>query len=494
MRFVLYIDSMIKPNIETISKSSGVYRFLDANGEVLYVGKAKNLKNRIKQYFQKELKRGPGIEQMVQLASDIKWIETDSEIEAVLLEAEIINKLKPKYNVRQKDDKSFLVIKITRKNICHFDSTKSVEKSHEISRLPIRQAQGARDDKVIAEEFSCVELVRFKNIDLKDKSAEYFGPYPAGLLLKKSLRYLRKVFPYRDCSKTKFNTYKRQGRPCIYGDIRVCTAPCAGWVNTGRYSKNIMYLKKFLRGKKENITVELEKEMRNLSRLKKFEEAALVRNQIQALDHIRDVAVGLRDDVFSSGDILFRRIECFDISNIGEDHAVGSMVVFSDGRPETSEYRKFRVKDNPPCHLEPFDCAQGRRGVERSHEISPTSLKARGRNDNLRESDLSRLQQVLERRFKNNWPRPDLIVIDGGINQLNVAKTVLKEFGLNIPAISISKGAERKKNDFHFSDSNMVKYFSHNQELKNTAIAARDEAHRFAIEYYRKLHRKSLTS
>ena len=411
----------IDSKFNDLPAAPGVYRFLDEKGAVLYIGKAKNIKNRIRQYFLKELGRGPAIEQMVRLASSIKWIETDSEIEAVILEAELIKKLKPKYNVRLKDDKSFLAIKITK------------------------------------DEFPLVSLVRFKDIDLNDKTADYFGPYPSGLLLKKSLNYLRKIFPFRDCSKTKFVTYKKKGRTCIYGDIRVCSGPCNDWVNATQYRKNINYLKSFLRGNKKTVISSLEKEMAKLSQNQRFEEAALIRNKLAALNHLKDVAIGLRDDVFDKR-IIFKRIECYDISNLGEEYAVGSMVVFVDGKSDKDEYRKFKVK-----------FAEG-----------------------FPNNDLDRLKQVLERRFRNDWQKPDLIVIDGGPLQLKVALLVLKNSNLDIPAVSISKGPERKKNDFHFGSPFAANYFAGNNEAKDILISARDEAHRFAIGYYRKLHRKDL--
>lgn len=418
------MQSKLALKVKNLPKTPGVYQFIDSAGGILYVGKAKNLKSRVKSYFVREIKRGPSIDIMVSLAVDIKTIETESEIEAVILEAELIKKLKPKYNIKLKDDKSFLIIKITKKN----------------PKL----------------EYPMVELVRASNVDYTDKSAEYFGPYPSGLLLKKSLNYLRKIFPYRDCSKTKFADQKRKNRPCIYGDIRVCTGPCVGWVNGKQYLENIMFLKQFLRGEKKKIYNELQKQMKSLSDKKRFEEAALVRDKVMALDHLKVVAVGLRDDVFNSANILFKRIECYDISNIGDKYAVGSMVVFQDGKKSTDDYRHFKIRNSG------------------------------------KESDLARLREMLERRFKNNWSLPDLIVIDGGANQLNIAKEVLKKSKLNIPVLSIAKGAERKKNEFNYGDTNLAKYVGGNQSLINILISARDEAHRFAIRYYRSLHQKDL--
>jgi len=443
----------LNDKIKNLPKSAGVYQFLDTKGQILYIGKAKNLRNRLRQYFLKELGRGPAITQMVVMAADLNFIETESEIEAVLLEAELINKLKPKYNIRQKDDKSFLVIKITKKisNSKFLISNQIPNPKSQINNKTVQQYNN----------FPPVGLVRFKNADIDDKSADYFGPYPAGEMLKNSLRYLRKIFPYRDCSPTKFKMYQRKKRACIFGDIRVCSAPCAGWLNEAQYSKNIKYLKNFLRGRKKEVILNLQKEMKKLSSAKKYEEAALIRNRLGALDHIKEVAVGLRDDVFLSEKILFKRIECYDVANIGDQFVVGSMVVFTDGKTDKDEYRHFRIKNK-----------------ELRIKEAP--------------SDLSRLKEVLERRFQNDWPLPDLIVVDGGELQLKIAREVLRSMKLNIPTISISKGPERLKNDFHFGDSDVAKYFQGNIPLQNICIAARDEAHRFAIEYYRKLHRKEM--
>jgi len=416
-------------DFKTLPITSGVYQFIDEAGKILYIGKAKVLRNRLKSYFAKEVGRGPAIDLMIELAREVKWIETESEIEAILLEADLINKLKPKYNVRLRDDKSFLVIKI---------------------------AKPKKSENNIYEKFPCVELIRYKNVDFSDKSAWYYGPYPSGLLLKKSLYYLRKIFPFRDCSKTKYCTYRKKSRPCIYGDIRVCTAPCVDWVNEAEYKKNIDYLKDFLKGKKQNIIKKLNSEMKALSQKKRFEEAGLVKNKLFALDHLKDVAIGLRDDAFNGDNILFPRIECYDISNISGLYAVGSMIVFKNGKPDTDEYRKFKIQ----FASEP--------------------------------NDLMMLSEMLNRRFNNNWLLPNLIVIDGGENQLRVATEILKELNFNIPAVSISKGKKRDKNEFHYSDEAIAKYVSKNVSLQKVLIQARDEAHRFAISYYRSLHKKGL--
>ncbi len=413
----------LKDYIIDAPKSPGVYEFQNTNGDILYVGKAKNLHSRIRSYFLKDIGRGPAIDLMVQNAKKIKYHETESEIEAVVFEAELIKKIKPKYNIQYRDDKSFYLIDFSR------------------------------------EEFPCVSLRRFKDVDPKElaagkKSARFFGPYPHGMELKKSLRYLRKIFPFRDCSKTKYKEQTRKMRPCIFGDIRVCTAPCVGWVDRKRYGKNIMYLKKFLRGKKEEIIKSLNREMKELSAKKNFEVAALIRNQLFALDHLREVALGIRDDVFDSTKVYFKRMECFDISNISGKYAVGAMSVFTNGEKSLNDYRKFKIKT-----------------VEGSN-------------------DILMLSEMLERRIKNDWPKPDLIVIDGGETHLKAAIKIFSKFHWNMPVISVAKGPKRDKNEFHFSNSDIKKYFQKTLSARNSVIALRDEAHRFAISYYRSLHLK----
>jgi len=402
----------------------GIYQFYDSTGRILYIGKAKNLRSRVKSYFLRleELPeiRSEAIYQMVGLVERIKTIETDSEIEAVFLEAQLINKIKPKYNSRQKDDKSFSLIEISK------------------GKVPR------------------VELKRARNLDLKNKKFYYFGPYPSGDVVKRALRILRKIFPYANCSETKYGRQEKLCKSCLYGDIKLCTAPCEN-SNLLECKKQVNYLKDFLSGKKQKIIRSLSKEMKLLSREKKFEEAAIIRDKLFTLEHLNRYSIGLKDsfDYFRSGSI-FARIEAYDISNISGDFAVGAMTVLTLGKIDKSEYKKFKIKT------------------------------VSGAND------IAMMGEVIRRRFKNNWPLPNLIVIDGGATHLKSVMSVLRELDIKIPAVSIAKGPDRKKDEFHFSAPEVGKYFLKNPELKNFAIQARDEAHRFSQNYYRSLHRKSL--
>lgn len=412
-----------KIKIDHFPKQPGIYRFYDNNGVILYVGKAKNLNSRIKSYFIKNLDRGPLIDQMMEIATKADFIETESEIEAVFLEAELIKKLWPKYNSALKDDKSYNYIKITK------------------------------------EEYPTVTLVRSREVDRNKKlkvKAELFGPYPAGLALKKSIRYLRKIFQFRDCSITKYNDAIKKKRACLYGDIKICSAPCVEKISKEEYRKNISYFRKFLKGRKKEIIKSLERDMKSASKTGNFELAASYRDKMLALNHLHEVAIGLRDDSFDSSKILFKRIECYDISNISGEYAVGAMSVISNGKADNSEYRKFKIKT------------------------------VKGSND------LAMLEEMLSRRFKNNWPKPDLVVIDGGVNQLKIAKKVIEGLKLSIPYVSISKGAKRDKNELHYSDQNIAQYIKKTPEAIKSIILARDEAHRFAVKYYRYLHSKDM--
>lgn len=415
------MEKKYKPNLKQLPTSPGVYQFISNTGGVLYIGKAKNIRNRLKSYYAKDHGRGPRIDLMLEAARDLKVIETDSEIEAILLEAELIKKLKPRFNVSLKDDKSFLIIEFSK------------------------------------DSYPCLQMPRAKEKELSGKSMRYsYGPYPSGDLLKKSIRYLRKLFPYRDCSQSKFKLYQKRGRTCLYGDLNLCLGPCAKDVPESVYKKQLEYLKEFLKGKKSRILLHLNKEMAVAAKQQKYEEAAAIRNKIYALEHLHQVAIGIRDESFNSSKIIFNRIECYDISNIMGQYAVGSMSVIAAGEKNKSEYRKFKIK-----------------WIEGSN-------------------DVAMIREILLRRFRNNWPKADLLVIDGGIPQLNVARDTMKSLGIDIPLVSIAKGPKRDKNEFHYSNSDLAKYVQATFEARRLIITARDEAHRFAIEYYRLLHKKGM--
>ena len=399
----------------SLPETPGVYLMKDISGKILYVGKAGNLRRRVSSYFERP--HDIRIQTLVQRIATIDHRDTDTAIEALILEAELIRKLSPPFNVKEKDDKSFLYIEITR------------------------------------EKFPRVLLVRGK--DIVGKKGEQYGPFTSASSVREALRVLRRIFPWSMHDTERIGTFKR---PCFDYEIGLCPGTCVGTIPRPDYMKNINHLKLFLEGKKARVTRMLEKEMTSASRELEFEKAEKLRRQVFALKHIEDTAFISDSEVVlpKTGGLSIRpfRIEGYDISNISGTSAVGSMVVFEDGKPNKNEYRKFRI-----------------RGIS-------------GPND------VGMLAEMLGRRFGHSspnsrtsgrWPLPDLILIDGGLPQTNAAHRVMRDAGFKIPLVGLAKGRERKRND-------IVGGIPKNISLR-TLIQVRDEAHRFAISYHKALRR-----
>lgn len=395
------MDNKLLNIVKKFPEKPGVYLMKNENLQILYIGKAANLKRRVSSYFLKSQEER--IENLLKEVKQIDYILTDNSLEALILEANLIKKYKPKYNILQKDDKSFLYVLITK------------------------------------EKFPRVILVRGKDIHLY--KGDLFGPFVSAKSIKEALKLIRKIFPYNIHPENKIN----QKRPCFDYQIGLCPGTCIGAINVKEYRKIIQNIKLFFKGKKNQILKNLEKTMQIFVSKLEFEKAAKIKNQIFALQHIKDISLinnDLIDDLDSKDKRI--RIEGFDISNISGFFAVGSMVVFVDNKPVKKDYRKFKIK------------------------------KIKGIND------FKMLEEILKRRFSHlEWELPDLILIDGGIGQVNVAKKVLKYFNLNIPVVGIAKGIRRRKNEF-------IGIIPSNID-KNILIQVRDEAHRFAISYHRKL-------
>jgi excinuclease ABC subunit C len=394
---------------KNLPDSPGVYVMKDALGEILYVGKAGNLKRRVSSYFLRPHEYR--LERLVQSIDKIQIHKTDTAIEALILEAELIKKLKPPYNVREKDDKSFLFIEITK------------------------------------EKFPRVLLTRGKEkLELEHGKSTFFGPFTSATNIREALKILRRIFPWSTHPPEKIGTLKR---PCFEYEIGLCPGTCVNAISREDYMRNIQNLKLIFQGKKEKILKSLNKDMKMAAKKEEFERAVELRRQIFALNHIRDVS--LIQEEGPAFHATKSRIEGYDISNISGTSSVGSMVVFINGYPDKNEYRKFRIKT------------------------------LTGAND------VGMLKEVLRRRFSHagesgSWPLPNLILIDGGTGQVHGAQKVLNEIGLNIPVVGIAKGAERKRND-------LIGRKPEGVDLE-TLIKVRDEAHRFAISYHKKLRDK----
>lgn len=291
------------PNdLSRLPQNSGVYFFLDQAGNIMYVGKATNLRTRVRSYFAGDMleKRGPLIADMIPLISRIEWQETDSALEALVLEAHLIKKHQPPRNSDGKSDRSFVYLIITREPF---------------PRLLIKRQREILEGKVR-------EPIRFS-----------FGPFTSRHTLEQALKIIRKIFPYysrRQSYDEKSNIYQQIG-----------LAPGTGMTET-EYEQNIQHIKLFFEGKKRRVLKELEKQMMQYAETEQFEKAEEIKRRIFALNHIRDVSL-ISDDtkhVQNTG----MRVEAYDVAHTQGKYAVGVMTVLYDGEPDKKEYRKFRVK------------------------------------------------------------------------------------------------------------------------------------------------------
>ena len=417
----------------------GAY-FFRKGKDILYIGKATSLRDRTKSYFSKDLinTRGPSIVDMAFKADTVTWEATDSVLEALILEAELIRRYQPYYNVKEKDGKSFLCVCITK------------------SALPL------------------VVTIRKKDINFETKTAFYgrggkeeikldaiYGPFTSGLLLKDAMRIIRRIFPYMDGQSSKrdnYEFYKQVGlapelittpNPLLHKEGVKASPPYGGGDGRGgdpveSYKKNIRHLKLFFQGKKKEIVKSLKKDMTVAAKAQQFEEAGRIRNQIFALDHINDTALIKYDFMASSHELTTSfRIEAYDIAHMSGKNMVGVMTVLVNGTPDKNEYRKFIIRTQT------------------------------GSNDT------GALEEVFSRRLRHNeWGMPDLIVIDGGVGQMNVAKQVLFRYQMKIPVVAVVKDDSHKAREILGDKENAERY-------PKEILLANSEAHRFAITFHK---------
>lgn len=398
-------DQLIK-----LPKEPGVYRYYNAMGEILYVGKAANLKRRVSSYFQRPQDRR--IADLVRNIATIEWTVTDSVIEALILEANQIQALQPPYNVRQKDDKTFLTIGITKEPFPRVLAVRPTDK------LPV-------------------------------PLAVQFGPYTSANHVRIALKLLRRIFPFR----TRCRPDSAPGRGCLDYQIGLCPGMCGGFVTRNDYRTTIRHITQFLRRNKRRLVKTLERAMKAQVKTQQFEEAARLRDQIFALQHLKDVALiqenRLENTVDWTESGIPERLEAFDISNIGADSAVGAMVVFEHGQPAPAMYRKFQIK------------------------------YVVGQND------VAMMNEVIVRRLRHpEWGEPTLFLVDGGRAQLRAAMRALRGTTRAIPIIAVAKGPTRKKLDLLASDPHLLNIPGIKQ-FERLIHHAREEAHRFAIRYHR---------
>jgi excinuclease ABC subunit C len=549
-------DLSLQEKLDALPTKPGVYQFKSPEGRVLYVGKAQNLRSRVRQYFQASRSSDPKLDALVSKIADTEVIVTDSEVEALILEANLIKKLKPRYNVVLKDDKSYPYIVITNEPFPRVFVTRRI----------------VRD------------------------GSRYFGPYTDVKTMRFALKTVRDIFMIRSCNYdlTDEAIAKRKYKLCLDYHIKKCEGPCEGLVSREHYNRMIDNVARVLRGKTDEVVGMLEREMQEFAEALRFEEAARVRDRLRALTvynekqkvvdpHRQDrdvVAVAVKGDTaagvifkvregkvlgsqhfyltntdekpesevlegmieryyldaddlpseivlsasLENSDVVKRwleekkgrtvhlivpkagelykllglvrrnaeflleeyelqkvkrgeivphsvralqrdlrltvpprRIECFDISNIQGSDAVASLVVFVDGKPKKSEYRKFKIK----------------------------TVKG--------SDDFASMQEVIERRYRrilqDGSTMPDLIMVDGGKGQLSSAMEVLSRIDLlNVPIIGLAKRLEEV---FIPCQSEAVSIPRTSSGLR-LLQAIRDEAHRFAVTYHRKLRSKRI--
>lgn len=408
-----------------LSQDPGVYLFLGKQNRILYVGKAKNLRNRVSSYFTSK-NLGEKTKNLVFQIEKIKVIEVYSEIESLLLEANLIKKYKPKYNLKLTDDKAYPLIRITIK-----------DKYPKI--LTARKIENNKD--------------------------LYFGPFPNAGSLRLVLKTTRRIFPY-----VSVNNHPK--KLCFYNHIGLC--PCPEVLNDRHYKTNIKHMVKFLNGKTKSVIKDLGKERNAESKNENFEEASKIQRQIDSINYITTSVIkpfeyelnpNLKVDLRSleiqtlimtlslHGIKLkkLERIECFDISNLSGKNSVGSMVVFENGESIKSLYRRFKI------------------------------INANGRSN-----DYLSMNEVIKRRFNHTeWKHPDLIIVDGGKPQVSAAINALLKYKIYIPVIGLAK----KEEEIITENFSTIK-LSKSSKALHLIMRIRDEAHRFAIMYHRKLRKK----
>ena len=435
--------AMLEDNIKKFPQAPGIYLFYNSKKELIYVGKATSLRSRVQSYFRGVRSLRP-IEQTMHEVTDIKIKQTDSVLEAVILEANYIKKFQPRYNVDGKDDKSWNYIVITDEEFPQVKTLRAYEYNNMYEHTKRTKLRNERDNFLYV-----------------------FGPYP-GLKTREMMKLLQRLFYISVCKPCQSC---KPCRPCLYRQMGQCLGVCIGEISSKEYKQKVIRpLVMFLRGNKSGVIKKMEREMKRAGKDENFEEAGRLRNQIIALNRIQDIALLNKsfflDKKFQISNFKFQidRIEGYDISNFGSSGKVGSMVVFDMNGPVKAEYRKFKIKN-----------VKGQSDVDCLEEVLSRRLK---------HADI----RITNDANKNMWLLPDIVLIDGGKPQVGVAKKVLAMYGMDIPVIGIAKGPERKKNEFIFGSQErlFIKWVNGNHDL---LIQVRDEAHRFAITYQRKLRR-----
>lgn len=558
----------IEDELKKLPSQPGVYLMHDAKDEIIYVGKAVSLKNRVRQYFQSSRNKSAKIEQMVSRIARFEYIVTDSEMEALVLECNLIKEHQPRYNTMLKDDKAYPYIKVT-----------------------------------VGEDFPRVMLARTMK---KDKN-RYFGPYTSAGAVKDTIDLIHKLYKIRTCSRNLPRDTGKE-RPCLNYHIKQCDAPCQGYISKEEYGENIRQVLEFLNGRYDGVLKNLEEKMKAASDAMDFEKAIEYRDLLSSVKKVaqkqkitssnmedRDIIAMARDDMDAVVQVFFvregkligrdhfrmsvataetrgqilssfvkqfyagtpflpkelwvqyeledmemigqwlsarkgqkvritvpkkgdkerlvelaeknaalvliqdnernkreemrtigamnqvaqwlglenvRRMEAFDISNISGYESVGSMVVFENGRPKRSDYRKFRIKTvigpNDYASMKEVLTRRFTHGMEEQKQLK---------------------NQGVEKEFGSFTRFPDLLMMDGGKGQVNIALEVMEQLGLSIPVCGMVKDDNHRTRGLYYQNEEIS--IDRHSEGFRLITRIQDEAHRFAIEYHRSLRSKS---
>ncbi len=423
--------------VKQFPTTPGVYLMKDATGRVLYVGKAKSLRNRASHYFTKAAAEDHRTRDLVPLIADIDFVPADSEVDALLLEARLVKDIQPRFNIELKDDKSFPYLQIR-----------------------------------MREDFPRVEFTRSP----RRKGVRLYGPFTSARSLRHAIQVLQRIFQFRTCSLDirADDSRWRWFRPCLLHSIRQCTAPCNLRVTKEDYRKQIRKLRLVMEGKKDRLLAEMEREMQEASTALLFEKAARLRDDIAALQKLGergDVAKDVQPEVFPIDpkkglaglrkvlglEKVPRTIEGVDIAHLGGDDTVASLVHFIDGLPFKPGYRRYRIKSV--------------RGVD----------------------DFASIREVVTRRFRRKVREeevfPDILLIDGGKGQLNAALDAFRVLGVEPP--TLLSLAKREEEIYRPGEQEPLKLSRHSAALRLLQYV-RDEAHRFAQHYHHILRGKKL--
>ncbi len=560
----------VEEELKKLPRKPGVYIMRDDKDVILYVGKAINLHNRVRSYFRENIGRGPAIDQMVSLIARFEYIVTDSELEALVLENNLIKENSPKYNTLLKDDKTYPYIKVT-----------------------------------VGEDYP---RILFSRTMKKDKS-RYFGPYTSAAAVKDTIELLNKLYQLRTCNRVLPRDIGIE-RPCLNYHIKQCLAPCQGYVSKEEYRQQVAGALEFLNGNYSPILKDLEEKMKKAAEAMEFEDAARYRDLLSSVRQVsqkqkitegvgedKDILALYQDETEAVVQVFFvrdgkligrehyymthvpennkpailqdfvkqfyagtpfiprelmlqyeiedaeliekwlserkgsrvylkvpkigskeklvelaaqnaklvlsqdreklkreegrtigavkeisdllqlpltgtARMEAYDISNINGFENVGSMVVYEKGKPKRSDYRKFKIKsvsgpDDYACMREVLT-RRFRHGMEESRELE---------------------EQEMDQEYGSFTKFPDLILMDGGRGQVNIALSVLEELGIDIPVCGMVKDDNHRTRGLYYHNIELP-IDTHSEGFK-LITRIQDEAHRFAIEYHRSLHSKT---